>query len=58
VADIVKHTYIVWYWDKTLTFRVGQVFKSKASAEQFADSLKHWEFIGIQHKFKIYNDID
>ena len=56
MSEIVIRTWVVWYWsDRGLGYRVGKVFKCKAAAEAFADSLKHWEYIGITYSTKIYN---
>ena len=54
--EIIIRTWVVWYWsDKGLGFRVGKAFKNKLAAEQFASSLKRWEYIGMTYSTKIYN---
>jgi len=56
MKEVIIRTWVVWYWsDRVLGYRVGKVFKNKFAAEQFADSLKHWEYIGITYSTKIYN---
>ena len=56
MREVIVRTWVVWYWnDRDLGYRVGKVFKNKLAAEQFADSLKHWEFIGITYSTKIYS---
>jgi len=53
--EIVKTSYIVWYWDSIdMRYRIGKPFTDKVQAEKFADSLKHWEYIGITYSVKIY----
>lgn len=53
--QIIK-TYVVWYWDSIdMRFRIGKPFRSKQAAEDFANSLKNWEYIGITYSTKIYN---
>ena len=54
--ETIFRTFVVWYWDSIcMNYRVGKVFKCGAAAEQFANSLKHWEYIGITYSVKIYN---
>ena len=53
--EIVKKTYIVWYWDSIdRNYRIGKTFTDKKQAEDFADSLKHWEYIGITYSVTAY----
>ena len=55
-TEKIFKSYVVWYWDSIcMNFRVGKVFKCKEAAEAFADSLKHWQYIGITYSAKIYN---
>ena len=56
MSEIKIRTWVVWYWsDRGFGYRVGKAFKNKLAAEQFADSLKHWEYIGITYSTKIYS---
>ena len=51
--ETIFRTWVVWHWDSIcMNYRVGKVFKNKFEAEKFADSLKHWEYIGITYSVK------
>jgi len=57
--DIVEKTYVVWYWNgKDKRYRIGKVFKDKDEAYKFADTLRHWEYIGIVYSYKAYRSDD
>ena len=50
---LIEKTYVVWFWNgKERSHKIGKPFVCKQEAEDFADSLRHWEYITIVYSYK------